>query len=152
MAGDNESPYQGRVIGHYRLRERIGEGGMGEVYLAEREDQFRQRVAIKLIRPGMASPEVVRRFVIERQTLAALNHPHIVRLVDGGATEDGLPYLVVDYVEGKPIDRYCDLHKLPITARLNLFVETCVAVHHAHQSLVVHCDLKPSNILVTEEG
>ena len=140
------------MIGHYRLGERIGEGGMGEVYLAEREDQFRQRVAIKLIRPGMANPEVVRRFVIERQTLAALNHPHIVRLVDGGATEDGLPYLVVDYVDGIPINRYCDQHKLSISQRLQLFVETCVAVHHAHQSLVVHCDLKPSNILVTPEG
>jgi serine/threonine protein kinase len=148
----SDSPYQGRLIGHYRLRERIGEGGMGEVYLAEREDQFRQRVAVKLIRPGMANPEVVRRFVIERQTLAALNHPHIVRLVDGGATEDGLPYLVVDYVEGIPIDRYCDQHKLSISQRLQLFIETCTAVHHAHQSLVVHCDLKPSNILVTAEG
>ena len=102
MAGSSTSPYQGRLIGHYRLRERIGEGGMGEVYLAEREDEFRQRVAVKLVRPGMANPDVVRRFVIERQTLAALNHPHIVRLVDGGATEDGLPYLVVDYVEGTP--------------------------------------------------
>lgn len=125
---------------------------MGEVYLAEREDQFRQRVAVKLIRPGMASPEVVRRFVIERQTLAALNHPNIVRLVDGGATEDGLPYLVVDYVEGTPIDRYCDEHKLSITERLRLFVKVSVAVHHAHQSLVVHCDLKPTNILVTADG
>ncbi|MGC9952509.1 MAG: serine/threonine-protein kinase, partial [Bryobacteraceae bacterium] len=134
------------------MGERIGEGGMGEVYLAEREDQFRQRVAIKLIRPGMASPEVVRRFVIERQTLAALKHPRIVRLVDGGATGDGFPYLVVDYVEGLPIDRYCDQHKLRISERLRLFVETCDAVHHAHQSLVVHCDLKPSNILVTAEG
>jgi len=146
------SPYQGRLIGHYRLRQRIGEGGMGEVYLAEREDQFRQRVAVKLIRPGMASPEVVRRFVIERQTLAALNHPHIVRLVDGGATDEGLPYLVVDYVEGIPIDRYCDRHKLSISQRLAIFIESCVAVHHAHQSLIVHCDLKPGNILVTEEG
>ena len=152
MPDSRDSPYQGRLIGHYRLRERIGEGGMGEVYLAEREDEFRQRVAVKLIRPGMANPEVVRRFVIERQTLAALNHPNIVRLVDGGATEDGLPYLVVDYVDGIPIDRYCDQHKLSISQRLNLFVETCMAVHHAHQSLVVHCDLKPSNILVTPEG
>jgi non-specific serine/threonine protein kinase/serine/threonine-protein kinase len=140
------------LIGHYRLGERIGEGGMGEVYLAEREDEFRKRAAVKLIRPGMASPEVVRRFVIERQTLAALNHPHIVRLVDGGATEEGLPYLVVDYVEGTPIDRYADEHKLSITERLRLFVEVCEAVHHAHQSLIVHCDLKPSNILVTAEG
>ena len=152
MPDSSASPYSGRLIGHYRLRERIGEGGMGEVYLAEREDEFRQRVAIKLIRPGMASPEVVRRFVIERQTLAALNHPHIVRLVDGGATEEGLPYLVVDYVDGVPIDRYCDQHKLSITGRLELFIESCMAVHHAHQSLIVHCDLKPSNILVTADG
>ena len=152
MPESGASPYQGRLIGHYRLGERIGEGGMGEVYLAEREDEFRKRAAVKLIRPGMASPEVVRRFVIERQTLAALNHPHIVRLVDGGATEEGLPYLVVDYVEGTPIDRYADEHKLSITERLRLFVEVCEAVHHAHQSLIVHCDLKPSNILVTAEG
>ena len=147
-----ESLYQGRLIGQYRLGERIGEGGMGEVYIAERENEFRKRVAIKLIRPGMASLEVVRRFVIERQTLAALNHPQIVRLVDGGTTEDRLPYLVVDYVDGMPIDRYADEQKLSITERLKLFIEVCGAVHHAHQSLVVHCDLKPSNILVTREG
>src|SRR5450755_4139550 len=103
--------YEGRLIGSYRLRERIGEGGMGEVYLAEREGGFRQQVAVKLIRAGMANPEVVRRFVIERQTLAALHHPNIVRLLDGGATGEGLPYLVVDYVKGTPIDRYPDHHK-----------------------------------------
>jgi serine/threonine protein kinase len=147
------SVYQGRLIGSYRLRQRIGEGGMGEVYLAERENEFRKLVAIKLIRPGMASPEVVRRFLIERQTLAALSHPRIVRLVDGGTTEDGLPYLVVDYVDGGvPIDRFCDSHNLSVTKRLRLFLEVCAAVHHAHQSLIVHCDLKPSNILVTPEG
>src|SRR5580658_4005012 len=140
----------GRRIGHYRLTRRIGEGGMGEVYLAEREDEFRQRVAIKLIRQGVTSPEVVRRFLIERQTLAALNHPRIVRLVDGGTTEDGLPYLVEDYVEGgAPIDRYCTARKLPVTDRLRLFLEVCAGVHYAHQSLIVHCDLKPANILVT---
>jgi eukaryotic-like serine/threonine-protein kinase len=152
MPDNGESLYQGRLIGQYRLGERIGEGGMGEVYLAERENEFRKRVAIKLIRPGMASLEVVRRFVIERQTLAALNHPQIVRLVDGGTTDDRLPYLVVDYVDGVPIDRYADEQKLSITGRLKLFVEVCGAVHHAHQSLVVHCDLKPHNILVTKEG
>src|ERR1035438_10827020 len=91
-------------------------------------------------RPGMASPEVVRRFVIERQTLAALNHPNIVRLIDGGTTEEGLPYLVEDYVEGSPIDKFCDEKKLPITARLKIFIDVCLAVHHAHQSLIVHCD------------
>src|ERR1700684_3502527 len=98
---------------------------MGEVYLAEREKEFRKRVAVKLIRHGMANLEIVRRFVIERQTLAVLNHPQIVHLIDGGTTDDGLPYLVVDYVDGIPIDRYCDLHKLSITARLNLFLEVC---------------------------
>jgi serine/threonine protein kinase/tetratricopeptide (TPR) repeat protein len=144
--------YEGRLIGSYRLRERIGEGGMGEVYLAEREGEFRQQVAVKLIRAGMANPEIVRRFVVERQTLAALRYPHIVRLLDGGATEEGLPYLVVEYVKGAPIDRYCDDRKLDIGGRLRLFVDVAMAVHHAHQSLIVHCDLKPGNILVTPEG
>src|ERR1035438_7616371 len=125
-----DGAYAGRVIGPYRLKQRIGEGGMGEVYIAERQNEFRKRVAIKLIRAGMASPEVVRRFVIERQTLAALNHPHIVRLVDGGTTEDGLPYLVEDYVEGEPINRFCDGRRLRIRDRLKLFVEVCLAVHH----------------------
>src|ERR1017187_8243258 len=150
MAG--EGAFTGRVVGNYRLLERIGEGGMGEVYAAERADSFRKRVAVKLIRAGMAKPEVVRRFVIERQTLAALNHPHIVRLIDGGATEDGLPYLVEDYVEGTSIDKFCDEKKLPITARLKIFIDVCLAVHHAHQHLIVHRDLKPGNILVTPEG
>src|SRR5580700_1316526 len=107
----------GRRIGHYRLTQRIGEGGMGEVYLAEREDEFRQRVAIKLIRQGVSNPEVIRRFLIERQTLAALNHPHIVRLIDGGATANGVPYLVVEYVEGVHIDVYCDRRRLSIHER-----------------------------------
>jgi tetratricopeptide (TPR) repeat protein len=143
---------ESRVVGNYRLVERIGEGGMGEVYLAERENEFRKRVAVKLIRSGMNNLEVVRRFVIERQTLASLNHPQIVKLLDGGTTPEGSPYLVVDYVEGEHIDLYCESHKLSVTGRLNLFVSVCGAVHHAHQSLIVHCDLKPSNILVTPEG
>jgi non-specific serine/threonine protein kinase/serine/threonine-protein kinase len=145
-------PAEGRTIGPYRLLKLIGEGGMGEVYLAERENEFRKRVAIKLIRAGMDSQDVVRRFVMERHLLAALNHPHIVRLVDGGATDDGLPYLVVDYVEGVAIDVYCEQHKLPVSDRLRLFIDVCDAVHHAHQSLIIHCDLKPGNILVTAEG
>jgi non-specific serine/threonine protein kinase/serine/threonine-protein kinase len=145
-------PAAGSLIGNYRLKEQIGEGGMGEVYLADREGEFRKRVAVKLIRAGMAGTDAVRRFLIERQTLAALNHPQIVRLIDGGATEDGLPYLVVDYVEGVPVDQYCDARKLSVTDRLKLFVEICNAVHYAHQSLIVHCDLKPSNILVTADG
>jgi serine/threonine protein kinase len=140
------------MIGPYRLLHLIGEGGMGEVYLAERENEFRKRVAIKLIRAGMASQEVVRRFVMERHMLAALNHPHIVRLVDGGATDEGLPYLVVDYVEGVSIDAYCDRKKLSIDNRLRLFIDVCDAVQYAHRSLIIHCDLKPGNILVTAEG
>ncbi len=145
-------PAAGTLIGSYRLRERIGEGGMGEVYVAERESEFRKRVAIKLIRSGMASSDIVRRFLIERQTLAALNHPQIVRLVDGGTTQDGLPYIVVDYVEGVPIDAYCDSKRLTVRERLNLFLDVCGAVHYAHQHMIVHCDLKPSNILVTADG
>jgi serine/threonine protein kinase len=143
---------EGRIVGNYRLGKSIGEGGMGEVYLAERENEFRKRVAIKLIRPGMNNLEIVRRFVIERQTLAALNHPQIVRLIDGGTTPEGSPYLVVDYVEGQHIDEYCESRKLSVTDRLKLFISVCGAVHHAHQSLIVHCDLKPSNILVTPDG
>jgi len=142
----------GRRIGAFLIVREIGAGGMGTVYLAERESDFRQRVAVKLIRADVASGETVRRFTIERQTLAALHHPRIVRLIDGGTTDDGLPYLVVDYVEGVHIDKFCDAHKLGVEERLKLFMEVCGAVHYAHQSLIVHCDLKPSNILVTGEG
>jgi serine/threonine protein kinase len=142
----------GRRIGPFLIVREIGAGGMGTVYLAERESDFRQQVAVKLIRADVSSPETMRRFTIERQTLAALHHPRIVRLIDGGTTEDGLPYLVVDYVDGIHIDKYCDRHKLSVEARLKLFLEVSGAVHYAHQSLVVHCDLKPSNILVTGEG
>jgi len=148
---DDESA-AGRRIGPFLIVRELGAGGMGTVYLAERESDFRQRVAVKVIRADVASGETVRRFTIERQTLAALHHPRIVRLIDGGATEDGLPYLVVDYVDGVHIDKYCDRHNLSVAARLKLFLEVCGAVHYAHQSLVVHCDLKPSNILVTEDG
>ncbi len=143
---------KGRRIGPFLIVREIGEGGMGTVYLAERESDFRQRVAVKLIRADVAGAETIRRFTIERQTLAALNHPRIVRLIDGGTTEDGLPYLVVDYVEGVHIDKYCNTHKLGVKERLSLFLEVCGAVQYAHQNLIVHCDLKPSNILVTEES
>ena len=125
---------------------------MGEVYLARREQEFQQRVAIKLVRQADSNPEVIRRFLIERQTLASLNHPHIVRLIDGGATANGVPYLVVDYVEGILIDAYCERHQLSVPQRLRLFAEVCDAVAYAHRSLVVHCDLKPGNILVTASG
>jgi len=140
-------------IGPYRVLARLGSGGMGVVYLAERDDgQFRRRVAIKLIRRGLDSIEVYRRFLAERQILAALDHPGIAKLLDGGTTEDGHPFLVMEYVEGLPIDVYCDRHRLNVEQRLRLFRQVCSAVHYAHQNLVIHRDLKPSNILVTESG
>src|SRR5690554_1919804 len=140
-------------IGPYRVLARLGSGGMGVVYLAERDDgQFRRRVAIKLIRRGLDSIEVYRRFLAERQILASLDHPGIAKLLDGGATEDGHPFLVMEYVEGLPIDAYCDRHRLDVEQRLRLFRQVCGAVHYAHQNLVIHRDLKPSNILVTEAG
>jgi serine/threonine protein kinase len=150
-AGDVD--LNGRTIGAYRVVRLLGRGGMGAVYLAERADQaFRQRVAIKLIPWALASPEARHRFRIERQTLAALNHPHIARLLDGGETEDGLPYLVMEYVDGEPIDVYCKRLGLDIPQRLRLFREVCGAVEHAHRNLVVHRDIKPANILVAADG
>jgi serine/threonine protein kinase len=143
----------GRKIGSYRITRQIGRGGMAVVYLGVRaDDQYRKRVAIKLVLPGLDSDEVIRRFRNERQTLAALDHPNIVKLLDGGNTEDGLPYLVMDYVEGMLITEYCDGRQLTITERLELFQIVCGAVHYAHQNLVIHRDLKPGNILVTADG
>jgi len=143
----------GRQLGHYRLLSQLGAGGMGEVYLAARaDDQFRKQVAIKLVKRGMDTDNILRRFRHERQILAALDHPNIARLLDGGVSEDGLPYFVMEYIAGKPITEYCDSHQLSTEARLNLFRQVCAAVHYAHQNLVVHRDLKPGNILVSEEG
>lgn len=143
----------GRTIGRYKLIERIGAGGMGEVYLAERADQqFKMQVAIKLIKRGMDTESVLRRFQHERQILASLEHPNIARLLDGGETEDGLPYFVMEHVKGERIDRYAESKILSINERLELFRQVCGAVSYAHQHLVVHRDLKPSNILVTPEG
>jgi serine/threonine protein kinase len=142
-----------RRLGAYEIIKLIGSGGMAAVYLAIRaDDQYRKRVAIKMIHPGLEKQAVCRRFRSERQMLAALDHPNIVKLLDGGTTEEGLPYLVMDYVEGRPINEYCDVHKLTIEQRLRLFGTVCGAVEHAHQNLVIHRDLKPSNILVTAEG
>jgi serine/threonine-protein kinase len=143
----------GQLVGRYRLERCIGWGGMGTVYLATRADaEFSQRVAIKLVKRGMDSDEILRRFRAERQTLAALHHPNIALLLDGGVTDSGQPYLVMEYVEGEPIDRYCDRHRLPVEARLALFLTICDAVRHAHQNLVIHRDLKPANILVSRDG
>lgn len=149
---ENQDPWVGRLIGSYRTIRQIGRGGMASVYLGIRaDDQYRKHVAIKLVLPGFDNEEILRRFRNERQTLAALDHPNIVKLLDGGNTEEGLPYLVMDYVEGVRIDQYCDVQRLSTTERLQLFRQVCAAVHHAHLNLVVHRDLKPSNILVTGE-
>jgi serine/threonine protein kinase len=143
----------GQLLGVYRLKRRLGVGGMGAVYLAERDDrQFTQQVAVKLVRQGLVTRDVRSRLKSERQILATLDHPNIARLLDGGTTEDGIPFLVMEYVEGLPIDVYCDQLKLELTARLKLFRIVCSAVHAAHQNLIVHRDLKPSNILVTADG
>lgn len=144
---------QGERIGPYQVLRQLGEGGMGAVYLAERVDgQFQQQVAIKLVRRGLLSKQVQNRLRIERQILATLDHPNIAKLLDGGSTPDGVPYIVMEYIDGDPIDAYCDRHSLSVEERLRLFSEVCSAVHSAHQNLIVHRDLKPSNILVTRNG
>jgi serine/threonine protein kinase len=152
LEGNGSTFVPGR-IGPYELSREIGHGGMGTVYLATRGgDGFRQTVALKLIRRGMDTELVVSRFRHERQILASLHHPNIAALLDGGSTADGLPYLVMEYVDGQPIDRYCEASQLPIRERIELFLLVCRAVQHAHASLVVHRDLKPGNILVTSDG
>lgn len=142
----------GRRLGSYRITAEISRGGMGVVYLAVRDDdEYQKRVAIKIIKRGIDTDEVLRRFRHERQILANLEHPNIARLVDGGNT-DGLPYFVMEYIDGDPIDEYCDKKRFSTTERLKIFRTVCSAVHYAHQNLVIHRDLKPSNILVTAEG
>jgi len=143
----------GSLIGPYRLMGEAGRGGMCIVYVAERaDDQYRRRVALKLLGRGVADPHLIRRFRDERQILASLDHPNIAKLLDGGVTADGLPWFALEYIEGEPIDRYADRLGLTIERRLALFVAVCEAVQYAHRNLVVHRDLKPSNILVTTEG
>src|SRR5262245_58734358 len=131
----------------------IGSGGMGSVYLAVRDDDsYRQQVAIKLVRSGLANEFVLRRFRNEMQILAELNHPNIARLLDGGTTADGRPFLVMEYVEGVPINSYCESRRLPVVERLELWLCVASAVEYAHQHLVVHCDIKPGNIVVPDDG
>ena len=143
----------GRQIGAYRVIEVLGRGGMGDVYLAVRaDDEYQKRVAIKVVQHDLGNAEILRRFRNERQILAGLDHPNIARLLDGGTTTDGMPYVVMEYVEGEPIDRYCANHRLSIEERLRLFRDVCAAVHYAHQNLIVHRDIKPGNILVNTEG
>ena len=145
--------YVGRQVGPYRLVAELGHGGMGTVYLADRADAaYHARVAIKFVRGGLAGADAERRFRAERQILADLAHPNIARLIDGGAADDGTPYLVMDLVDGEAIDRYCEHRSLDLRARLDLFRVVCAAVQYAHQALVIHRDLKPSNILVTADG
>lgn len=148
-----QSLAEGKQIGPYRIVREIGQGGMGVVYLAARaDDAFQKFVAIKVIKRGLDTDAVIQRFRSERQILATLDHPNITRLLDGGTTADGLPYFVMEYIEGEPIDRYCDAHKLNVTERLKLFQSVCAAVGYAHQNLIIHRDIKPGNVLVTREG
>ena len=152
-AGSADGPGAGRQIGPYRVVREIGAGGMGQVFLAARaDDQYRKRVAIKLILAGRESDEMLRHFRRERQVLAALDHPNIAKLLDGGTTPEGSPYLVMDFVEGVPIDRYTATRRLAVEECLRLFLSVCSAVSHAHRNLIVHRDIKPGNILVTQDG
>lgn len=150
---EEHDPWIGRKIGPYQAIARIGQGGMGAVYRAVRvDDHYLKQVAIKVVRGGFATGQHLRRFKNERQIMASLDHPNIARLLDGGTTEENIPYLVMEYIPGDPIDEYCDKHRLGIAQRLKIFVQVCAAVQYAHQNLVIHRDLKPANILVTADG
>jgi eukaryotic-like serine/threonine-protein kinase len=138
----------GTVIGPYRLLEQIGEGGFGVVFMAEQHRPVRRRVALKVLKPGMDTRQVVARFEAERQALALMDHPHIAQIFDGGETASGRPYFVMELVRGVPINDFCDANHLSVPERLDLFVNVCQALQHAHQKGVIHRDLKPSNILV----
>ena len=150
---DSLGRFIGRRLGSYEILAQIGSGGMGEVYRAARVDQeYRQQVAIKLVRAGQESSFIANRLRAERQILASFAHPNIARLLDGGTTEEGIPYLVMELIDGRPITAYCDEQRLDTSARLRLFTQVCSAVQYAHQRMVIHRDLKPSNILVTPDG
>jgi eukaryotic-like serine/threonine-protein kinase len=139
----------GATIGRYKLLEQIGEGGFGIVYMAEQQQPVRRKVALKIIKPGMDTRQVIARFEAERQALAIMDHPNIARVLDAGATESGRPYFVMELVKGRPITEFCDQHQLPPRERLELFVQVCHAVQHAHQKGIIHRDIKPSNVLVS---
>ncbi len=138
-----------RTIGPYRLLEPIGEGGMGEVWLAEQAKPVRRKVALKIIKAGMNTAQVVARFEAERQALALMDHSAIARVFEAGATAEGRPYFAMEYVRGESITGYCAKHKLTLRERIDLFLQVCDGVQHAHQKGVIHRDLKPSNVLVT---
>ncbi|WP_425614229.1 serine/threonine protein kinase [Anatilimnocola sp. NA78] len=153
FAFDIEGVHTERLIGgKYLLRERIGEGGVGTVWLAEQQTPIQRKVAVKFLRPDKLSARVISRFATEHQTLAHMNHPHIARVFDGGRTGNGLPYLVMEFVPGIPLTAYCDEHRCTIKQRLRLFAKICSAIEHAHQRGVIHRDLKPSNILVAVDN
>ena len=139
----------GDLIGRYRLLELLGEGGMGRVWMAEQAEPLRRRVALKVIKLGMDTRQVVGRFEAERQALALMDHPNIARVLDAGATEAGRPFFVMELVSGVPITRYCDEHKLNTEERLRILIGVCHAIQHAHQKGIIHRDIKPSNILVS---
>ncbi len=147
------APPSGQFVGPYRLLRELGRGGMGVVFLAMRDDgAFRKNVALKVLLRDQVNQEFILRFKQERQVVAALDHPNIARILDGGDAPDGMPYYVMEYVEGMPLDQYCDQQRLSITGRIKVFQQVCMAVHYLHQNLIVHRDLKPSNILVSSEG
>jgi serine/threonine protein kinase len=148
---DPISERPGTVIGPYKLMEPIGEGGFGVVFLAEQQQPVRRKVALKVIKPGMDTRQVVARFEAERQALALMDHPNIAKVLDGGETASGRPYFVMELVKGVPITDYCDHNQVPIRERLELFVSVCQAVQHAHQKGIIHRDLKPSNVLVMSQ-
>src|SRR4029453_2305753 len=142
-------PPETKAIGRYKLLQRLGEGGCGVVYMAEQEEPIRRRVALKIIKLGMDTRNVIARFEAERQALALMDHPHIARVLDAGATETGRPYFVMELVYGVKITGYCDQNRVSMRERLELFIQVCNAVQHAHQKGIIHRDLKPSNVLVT---
>src|SRR5216683_577991 len=153
LVEDEAQAMIGQHIGLYKISKEIGHGGMGTVYLATRDDdQYQKQVAIKVVKRGMDTDLVVDRFRNERQILASFDHPNIARLLDGGSTETGLPYFIMEYIEGQAIDEYCDDRRLSTVARLELFRTVCSAVQYAHQHLVIHRDIKPSNILVAADS
>jgi len=154
LLGEGESlltEKPGTVIGRYKLLGLLGEGGFGTVYLAEQTEPVKRQVALKIIKLGMDTREVVARFEAERQALAMLNHPNIAKVFDAGATDSGRPYFVMDLIEGQPITEYADQRHLPVAQRLALFLQVCQAVQHAHSRGIIHRDLKPSNVVVIEE-
>src|SRR5271154_5419215 len=141
----------GSCIGPYRLMEQIGEGGFGLVFVAEQQQPVRRKDAVKIIKPGMDTAQVIARFESERQALALMDHPHIARVLDAGATDSGRPYFVMELVKGESIAAYCRRHELPIEQRLALFEQVCTAVQHAHTKGIIHRDLKPNNVLVSTQ-